>query len=429
MTPGARIQAAIEVISEIEERHRPATEALKDWGRAHRFAGAGDRAAIGNLVFDTLRRRNSVAARVGSDSPRLLVLSSAMDLLSADIEALAAMVDVAHGPGALTDDERHKLGQPAPTDVPVWVAGDIPEWIADAFIASFGDQAAAEGAALATRAPIDLRTNTLKTTREKVLKALARFDPRPTRLSPLGVRIAAPEGFGRSPNIEREPSHERGLFEVQDEGSQLAALLADARAGMQVADICAGAGGKTLALAAAMGNKGQIYAHDANPSRLKPIIARLQRAAARNVQVIAAHEGDRLEALAGKLDRVVVDAPCSGTGAWRRHPDAKWRLKPGFLEQRLADQREVLDRGAALVKAGGRLVYITCSVLAQENDEQVAAFLKRHPQFRVVPWQTVWQSVIGGDLPETAGKAAHGLLLTPARHDTDGFYIAILEAA
>jgi len=428
MTPGARIEAAIEVLTDVIDRHRPASEALKDWGRMHRFAGAGDRAAIGNLVFDALRRRNSLAARMQDDAPRALALAAAAELLQLDEDGLARLIDVPHGPAPLSDAERKRLAaSDAPAHEP-WVLGNYPEWLGPSLARVFGDRAAAEGAALSERAPIDLRVNTLKATREKVLKALARFAPEPTRLSPVGLRLAPPEGLGRSPNIERDAAHERGQFEVQDEGSQLAALLVAARPGMQVADLCAGAGGKTLALAAAMENKGQIYAHDADASRLKPIFARMTRASARNVQVIGAHEPERLDGLGGRLDRVVVDAPCTGTGAWRRHPDAKWRLKPQALEQRLQDQRDVLDKAAALVKPGGRLIYITCSVLAEENGDQVASFLERHSRFRVLPWAEVWAEAIGGDAPVSASADPHGLLLTPAVHRTDGFYIAVIEA-
>ncbi|WP_137389614.1 RsmB/NOP family class I SAM-dependent RNA methyltransferase [Rhodoligotrophos defluvii] len=427
MTPGARIQAAIEVIAEIEDRHRPAAEALKDWGRMHRFAGAGDRAAIGNLVFDVLRRRNSLAARMEDGRPRTLVLAAAADLLGLDANGLAGSVDVPHGPGPLGEAEKAGLARKLDGTAAPWIAGDYPEWLHPAFTRVFGDRAAEEGAALAVRAPIDLRVNALRSSREKVARALARFSPQETPLSPVGLRIAPPQGLGRSPNVESDPAHERGLFEVQDEGSQLAALLADTRPGMQVADICAGAGGKTLALAAAMGNKGQIYAHDADATRLKPIFARLTRAAARNVQVIGAHEPERLDAHAGKLDRVVVDAPCTGTGAWRRHPDAKWRLKPQALERRLEEQRLVLDRASTLVKPGGRLVYITCSVLAEENGDQIAGFLARHPGFQALPWAEVWRASLGVDVPASAGADSHGLLLTPARHGTDGFYVCIME--
>jgi 16S rRNA (cytosine967-C5)-methyltransferase len=216
---------------------------------------------------------------------------------------------------------------------------------------------------------------------------------------------------------------------VQDEGSQIAALLTGAKPGSQVADLCAGSGGKTLALAAAMENKGQIYAWDMDALRLRPIFERLRRAGARNVQVLHAGEVDALKPLEGRMDVVVIDAPCSGTGVWRRRPDAKWRLKPAQLEQRRAEQRAVLDQGAALVRPGGRLVYITCSLLPEENGDQVAAFLERHAGFSVIPFAQVWQETIGTEPPASADGRSDTLLLAPATHVTDGFFVAVLEKA
>ncbi|MGF7161887.1 16S rRNA (cytosine967-C5)-methyltransferase [Rhodoligotrophos appendicifer] len=426
MTPGARIQAAIEVLEEMQTRHRPAPEALKDWGRAHRFAGSGDRSAIGNLIFDTQRRRNSLAARMGSDDPRSLILAAASDILGGGGEALAEALAGPHAPRPLTEDEHERVTTPLTAAADPWIEGDYPEWLHPSLERIFGDSVAIEGRALAQRAPIDLRVNSLKSTREKLLKALARFGAEPTPMSPLGLRIAPAIGFGRNANVEREPAHERGAFEIQDEGSQIAALLAGAKPGDQVADLCAGAGGKTLALAGVMENKGQIYAFDADASRLRPIFARLARAAARNVQVIGAHESDRVDALKDKLDCVFVDAPCTGTGAWRRHPDAKWRLKPAGLEARQKEQRALLDRGAELLRPGGRLIYVTCSVLPEENEDQINGFLSRNPSFMATDWREVWKTALSADPVETVSPGI-GLLLTPARHQTDGFYVAIVK--
>jgi 16S rRNA (cytosine967-C5)-methyltransferase len=264
----------------------------------------------------------------------------------------------------------------------------------------------------------------LKADREKVLKALARFRPQPTPYSPLGVRLPAPEGKGRQPNIETETGHGKGWYEVQDEGSQLAALMACAGPRQQVLDICAGAGGKTLAMASVMRNTGQIYAYDGDAGRLRPIFERLKRAGVRNAQVLQAGDTTALGALQARFDVVFVDAPCSGSGAWRRRPDAKWRLKPANLAQRQDEQRAILLTAASLVRPGGRLVYATCSVLPEENDEQIDWFLARTPAFESMHWRDSWAAGVGGDAP--AAAAERGLLLTPARHNTDGFFIAIL---
>ena len=266
-------------------------------------------------------------------------------------------------------------------------AATIPTGWSHRFARAFGEAAAEEGAALARRAPVDLRVNTLKADREKVLKALARFAPIPAPLSPVGVRLPAPDGPGRQPNVEAEIGHGRGWYEVQDEGSQIAALMAVAAPREQVLDICAGAGGKTLAFAAAMRNTGQIYAYDDDALRLRPIFERLKRAGVRNAQVLQAGDAAALTALGARFDLVFVDAPCTGTGAWRRRPDAKWRLKPANLAQREQEQSALLATAAALVKPGGRLVYATCSVLPQENGDQIAAFLANHSGFETLPWR------------------------------------------
>jgi 16S rRNA (cytosine967-C5)-methyltransferase len=428
MTPGARVAAAIEVLADIEARKRPASEALKDWGLDHRFAGSGDRAAIGNLVFDALRSRASSAFAMGEDSPRAIVLHCLVQSWKEKPASVAALADGSrHAPPPLSEAELAGLGWAIPPDAPAHIRGDFPQWLAPEFERAFGARAGEEGAALASRAPIDLRTNTLKGTREKVLKALHRFDPAPTPHSPLGVRIAHGPGPAKSPHVEAEPGHGKGWYEVQDEGSQVATLLASVAPRQQVLDLCAGAGGKTLALAAQMENTGQLYAYDSDRMRLRPIFERLKRAGARNVQVLPAGEAVALEALAGKMDRVLIDAPCTGSGVWRRRPDAKWRLSPQMLEARLAEQRAVLDEGAPLVKPGGRLVYITCSVLPSENRDQIDAFLGRHTEFRLLPWREVWQAALGGPTLPSADGSEGGLLMTPLSHGSDGFFVAVLE--
>jgi 16S rRNA (cytosine967-C5)-methyltransferase len=428
MTPGARALGAIEVLADIEARRRPAAEALKDWGLAHRFAGSGDRAAIGNLVFDALRARASNAYAMDEDGARALVLRTLVEGWKQTPEAVAAIADGSrHALEPLTSAELAGLKRDIPSDAPAAVRGDFPEWLAPELERAFGARAAEEGAALALRAPIDLRANTLKASREKVLKALRRFGPSPTPHSPLGLRIAHGPGPAKSPHVEAEPGHGKGWYEVQDEGSQLATLLSGAGPKEQVIDLCAGAGGKTLGLAAAMENTGQLYAYDTDRLRLRPIFERLRRAGVRNVQVLAAGDTEALGALQGKMDRVVIDAPCTGSGVWRRRPDAKWRLAPPMLEARLAEQRAVLDQGAKFVKPGGRLAYITCSVLPRENRDQVDAFLARYPEFKLVPWRAVWEAALPSPPLPSADGSEETLLMTPLRHGTDGFYVALLE--
>ncbi|MBT3071337.1 RsmB/NOP family class I SAM-dependent RNA methyltransferase [Rhodomicrobium sp. Az07] len=427
MQPGARLQAAIEILSEIRDRGRPASVALADWGRAHRFAGSGDRAWIGNLVYDSMRRKGSLAFLMDSDEPRAVALAAlrrSWDLTTDDIAALCS--GDLHAPEPLTAAEVGGLGRTDISNAPDHIQGDYPEWLSTSFAAAFGARAVEEGQALARRAPVDLRVNTLKATRDKVLKAFDRHHAVETPWSPIGVRLPPREGGARNPNVEADPAHGKGWFEVQDEGSQIAALIADAQPRMQVADICAGSGGKTLALAAHMQNTGQIYAYDADATRFRPIFERLKRAGARNVQTLQPGDAAGLDALAGHMDLVLVDAPCTGTGVWRRKPDAKWRLSPAQFDERVATQSALLDIAANLLKPGGTLAYVTCSVLPEENQRQIEAFLARTPGFEAVDVARRARDVLGETIETAYAGEGYGLLLTPARHTTDGFFIALL---
>lgn len=425
MRPGARIAAAIEVLDAILHSHRPAADALADWGRSHRFAGSGDRSAIGHLVYDALRHKLSLAARMGAETSRALAVAAAPAALGIAVEDVIRAADGSeHAIAPLSEEERAGLVRDLPADTPDWVAGDVPGWLAAGVRRVFGARVAAEGAALAERAPVEVRVNTLKATRDKVLKVLAHYGAEPTRWSPDGVAMPPPKGARRHPHVESEAAHGKGWYEVQDEGSQIAALLAGAGPRQQVLDLCAGAGGKTLAFAAAMHNTGQIYAYDADRKQLRPMFERLKRAGVRNVQVLDGGDEAALASLGARFDVVVVDAPCSGSGTWRRRPDSKWRLRPQSLEARLGDQRRVLATARDLVKPGGRLVYITCSVLAEENTDQVASFLAAAPEFAIVPYGEVWRERLGSDPPASADGRADALLLTPASHGTDGFFIA-----
>jgi 16S rRNA (cytosine967-C5)-methyltransferase len=428
MTPAARLAAAIEVLADIETRRRPVADALKDWGLSHRFAGAKDRAAIGNLVYDALRWRLSNAWIMDADAPRALVLATAGYRWRLSPDRLAEMMaGDPYAPEPLTEAERDRLTAPNLAAAPEHVRADVPEWIAPRLRRLFGADWVEEGAALALRPPLDLRVNRLKADRGRVLKALSRFGAVQTAHSPDGVRIAATEGEGRHPNVQVEPAFQKGWFEVQDEGSQLAALLVGAQPGEQVLDLCAGAGGKSLALAAVMANKGQIVATDRDRVRLAPIFDRLKRAGTRNVQVREA--GAPLDDLAGRMDAVLIDAPCTGTGVWRRRPDAKWRVTERALEERTAEQRAILIDAARYVKRGGRVIYVTCSLLPEEDGDQVEAFLAEHHAFRAVPSRETTAGALGLVEPRAADDASGsvGLVLSPRRTATDGFFIASLK--
>ncbi|MDB5639304.1 MAG: transporter [Bradyrhizobium sp.] len=430
MTPAARLSAAIELIDTIDTQRIPAAKALKEWGTAHRYAGSGDRAAISGLIWDVLRRRASSAWIMEEDTPRARVLGMLKLERGLDVEAIAALCDGGRfAPEPLTERERTALATRSLAEAPAHVAGDYPEWL-DGYLAQvFGDDRVAEATAMASRAPLDLRVNTLKARREKILSSLAHLGAQPAPWSPMGLRIVL-GADARNPGIYAEEAFIKGAVEVQDEGSQLAALLSAAKPGEQVIDLCAGAGGKTQALAAMMQGKGRLIATDHDKRQLAPIHERLSRAGVHNADVRTPKgEGDTLADIRASADLVLIDAPCTGTGTWRRNPDAKWRMRPGALEVRLKDQATVLDRAAALVKPGGRIAYITCSVLPPENGEQVRAFIDRHSDFAVVPPSQVvtalWEKA--EDFAAATLQSPEGLLMTPRRTGTDGFFVSVLR--
>jgi 16S rRNA (cytosine967-C5)-methyltransferase len=431
MTPGARLSAAIEVLADIEDRRRPAADALKDWGLAHRFAGSGDRAAIGGLVFDALRRRSSAAYLMGASTPRAILFGALRLERGMSVESIARLADgVRHAPPPPDHAEADALAAVAVRDdAPAHVRGDYPEWLDPYFAAVFGEERAEEGAALSRRAPVDLRVNTLKADRDAALAALAHLGATPTPWSPVGLRIAL-SADAKSPPLLAEPAYMDGLIEIQDEGSQLAALLSAVRPGETVVDLCAGGGGKTLALAALMANSGRIVATDTDIRRLAPSHARIARAGVRNVEVRTPRgDTELLDDLSGAAELVLIDAPCTGVGAWRRNPDAKWRVRPGALEQRIKAQDTALDRSARLVRPGGRIVYVTCSLLDEENGARVRAFTDRHPEFAVAPADEVAGAFGVGRVQFLAAvkTSAEGLLMTPRRTGTDGFFVSVMR--
>ena len=424
MRLGGRLAAAIEILEDIDKRQRPAADALKDWGASHRFAGAGDRAAIGNIVYDGLRRRRSAGWLLDADTPRAIAVGA---LLLEWRETAQSLNETLEGdkfaPPPLNADELATIAARDLGDAPDVVRADCADWCAPLLQRPFGNEWVREANALATRPPLDLRVNTLKADRAAVLERLASTGGAPTRFAPHGIRIPPIDGAGRHPNVQAAPSFGQGWFEVQDEGSQIAADLVGARPGMQVLDYCAGAGGKTLALSAAMENHGQIFAHDAEKGRLAPIFERIQRAGSRNIQV--ASRTAELTELIGRMDVVLVDAPCTGSGTWRRRPDAKWRLTEHQLEVRRAEQAAILQTASAYVKPGGHLVYVTCSIFDEENRDQVDAFLSRQADFAPVDHQALWEQ----GYPAEAARIdpQRGISLTPACSGTDGFYIARLR--
>jgi len=428
MTPPARLEAAIALLEAIEAApHRPADAIANEFFRERRFIGSGDRRAVSDRVWRVLRARRRLTWWVPRATPRLLVAAS----LLTEGWALAGVAESFSGdrfaPGGLERNEYNALrrveGQVLDqAEMPEPVRFELPDWLYPRMLARFGDRLAMEMAALSEPAPLDLRVNVLKGTRDEAAAALAAegWEARPTPLSPWGLRID-----GRRP-VTSGPAFQSGLVEIQDEGSQLIAALTGAKPGMRVVDWCAGAGGKTLALAAMMGNRGQIVACDVSASRLDGAVRRLRRAGVNNVERHLVETGDKwAKRRAGAFDRVLVDAPCTGTGTWRRNPDARHRLTEQDLLELTRKQSSILDTARALVRPGGRLIYATCSLLQEENEGQVSGFLLRHADFRLVPLAQAWP--FEGTVPEVMGPDGEMLSLTPAAHGTDGFFAAVLE--
>lgn len=421
---GGRLAAAIEVLDDIATRRRPAAEALKDWGVSHRFAGSGDRAAIGNLVYDGLRWRSSSAFFADDDDTRLALLAMVQRRWEMSAEELRQkLTGDPHAPEPLTQTQSVAIEARVLNAAPDHVQADVPQWLAPRLEETFGPTWIDEARASALRPPLDLRVNRLKADRAKVAGALRKFGARDARYAADGLRIPPTQREQRHPNVQVEPAFLKGWFEIQDEGSQLAAAMVGSQPGNKVLDLCAGAGGKTLALSASMNNKGQIFATDADRGRLAPIYERSKRAGTRNVQIRPT--GVSLDDLAGKLDAVVIDVPCTGTGTWRRRPDAKWRMRPEAVAVRAGEQADLLDSAADFTRPGGRLVYITCSMLAEENTSQIASFLSRRGDYQAVAPAAV--AATAGLDGKSAQLSGQGVLLSPGRTATDAFFVSVLE--
>jgi 16S rRNA (cytosine967-C5)-methyltransferase len=428
VTPAARLASAIELLAAIDlDPRKPADAVANDFFRSRRFIGGADRRAVAERVWSALRARRRLAwwlARVEAPVTPRLLLAASLVLDAVAMETVAkSFVGGKFGPPPLAPSEQrslrllegHTLEHP---EMPEAVALEVPDWLLTPLAARFGGALAAELAALAQPAPLDLRVNLLKATREEAQASLAAegVAAEPTPFSPWGLRVP-----GRRP-ITAGRTFLEGLIEIQDEGSQLVVGLMDARPGERIADWCAGAGGKTLALAMMMRNAGHIAACDTSAPRLEGAVRRLRRAGVHNVERHALQPGDRwVKRRAGGFDRVLVDAPCTGTGTWRRNPDARLRLSARDLAELLEKQARILADAARLVRSGGRLVYATCSLLTEENEAQVQGFLAAHPEFAVLPLERAWT------LPGAPPCPGPHLALTPHRHGTDGFFAAVLE--
>ncbi len=428
MNPSARLQAVLDLLVEIETRSRPADAHVSAYFRARRYIGSKDRAAVSTMLYDILRHH----ARLGwwlerngaTPAPRTRLLAYMALVERKILKEIAVFFDgKKFSPALLEESERvllrkldgHTIEHP---DMPDEVKVECPAWAAEPLKRRFGKNFGREMKALQKPAPLDLRVNTLKTTREVILAELVKLGIKaePCRLSPNGIRIE------ERPSLAALPMLKNGMVEIQDEGSQLVALLVDAKPGQRVVDFCAGAGGKTLAIAAQMKNKGRIVACDVLAGRLKRSGERFRRAGLDNVEIrpLKDERDPWVKHHKASFDRVLVDAPCGGSGTWRRNPDQRWSRLGPTLERLLALQANILASAARLVKPKGRLIYATCSLMPEENEQQIEKFLETHADFKLVPFGEVTKEKLPSTLTDY-------LSLTPAQHNTDGFFAAVME--
>ena len=414
MIPAARIQAVIELLADIIATPRPADGTVSAYFRDRRFIGSKDRAAINVRTYRIIRTYHRLGwwiRKCGYEvNARTLVIA---DLMFEREHSVSSIVETFSGerftPDQLSEDElklakaldKQNLEHP---HLPLREKMECPTWAFEMLQAGLGERFEAEMKAMLSPAPMDLRVNAIKAKRDEVLTQLKSdgIDAHLGKLSPQSIRV-----FGR-PQIAQHPLYLNGSIEIQDEGSQMIAVVADAKPGEQVVDFCAGAGGKTLALGASMNNKGRIVAMDVLEKRLEKAKLRFRRAGLHNIETrpLTSERDKWVKKHQNHFDLVLVDAPCTGTGTWRREPDKRWRTLGPEITELVPLQRNILEIAYRLVKPGGRLVYATCSLLAEENENQVAAFMKDHPEFE-----------LSGD----------PLKLTPAQNDTDGFFAAVLK--
>jgi 16S rRNA (cytosine967-C5)-methyltransferase len=421
----AQLQAATELLAQIESSNLPADRLMASYFRPRRYIGGKDKKVVAETVYTLQRTRGVLVWALGQVG---LPISARGLMLAWLVQSNQRVADIftgaPHQPEALTADEAAALPKLIKLDftrAPAEAAYNYPVWLEPSLKQAFGADFAPAMAAMNTRAPLDIRANTLKTTRADLLELLRAqgLEAEPTALAPDGIRMV-----GNAP-LFTLPAFKDGLFEVQDEGSQIAARLTAARPGMKVIDFCAGAGGKTLALAALMANKGRLQALDVAATKLKELRKRVARAGVDNMNArpIASEWDAWLKRQRDSADVVLVDAPCSGSGTWRRNPDSKWRLTPQTLQEVADKQRNILHSAGRLVKKGGRLVYVTCSILPDENQGQIDVFLAENKDYTLLPIPQVWAEALGTPCPTTADT----LQLSPHTTGTDGFFVAVLQ--
>ena len=425
MKPAAQAQASIDLLDQVIDTGYPADRIMAQYFRSHRYIGSKDKAAISEHLYTVLRQRLSLEYLLTlADLPKHNRFLIALMLHGQGCKVTEYFNGEGYNPKSLPEEDVIQLENidfSVLDNAPQHVQLNVPEWLAEKLVESLGDRFVIEMQASNQRACTDIRVNLLKSNVDQVKDELDKvgFVVEKGRLSPWGLR------FKQRVALFGIDSFKKGWFEIQDEGSQLLALLSGVEAGQKVVDFCAGAGGKTLAMAAMMSNKGVIYACDVHTKRLKQLSLRLKRAGAHNVRthVLSSEQDKWVKQHRGIADVVLVDAPCSGTGTWRRSPDSRWNLKPENLANLIKLQQSILQSAARLVKPGGRLYYATCSLLIDENDNQISEFLRTNENFEL------GELILGEKLQDNSERMQlekHQLKLLPALSDTDGFYICAL---
>jgi 16S rRNA (cytosine967-C5)-methyltransferase len=439
MTPGARLAAAIDALEKISSSDLPPGEVIGAYFKHRRYAGSKDRRAISDQIYRILRHRArldwSIDQAKGEKNDRTRAIA---DLVregeTPEQEIHGLFSGGKYHPTALSEEEEALATRLSslspPNNMPSFVAGEYPDWLESSFLALWGEGLAAHAEAFNAPAPVDLRTNALLAERPHVQALLAEdgITTTPTPYSPWGLRV---EGRAK---LDSAAAFRKGLVEVQDEGSQIATFMCDVKPDMMVVDFCAGAGGKTLGLAALMKNQGRLIALDVAPNRLKRMDRRLGRAQVSIVECLALEDPESEENGTGAwiaenhrlAERVLVDAPCSGIGRWRRDPTARWRLSLEEIKKLSGLQASLLANASALVKMGGRMIYVTCSPLYEENELVIEPFLEKHSGFSKIPPERIWSETLDAPFPGQLRNSG-ALRLDPASTGCDGFCIHILE--
>lgn len=428
MTPAARLSAAADILDQLSKTRASTETVMKTWGQANRYAGSKDRKAIADRVFRCLRAKARLEWAMGKGTGRALVLGSLALIDGLSLDEIAPLYSgEGYGPTPLSEDEIRRISAPE-GEVPAWLETGLPEFVVERLKRVYGEQWTLEAEALMLpRAPIDLRVNGADREALKSGLEMLGYAPELTEFSALGLRLPSEP----PPNVRALPAFAQGKIEIQDEGSQLAAFLAGAKPGMTVVDYCAGGGGKTLGLLQAMTGEGRLIASDVERTRLNNIKPRLTRAGVVAELRQLGESGEGMEDLEGQADLVLADAPCSGSGVWRRRPETAHKLTEEEVRRLHHLQVAIMGRAAKLVKIGGLFAYATCSILPDENEESAAAFEAAHPNFKPRP---ISEAVNVPQISETGAKAlialakgGHTLRLSPASSHTDGFFVALYE--